>query len=343
MNGVLVRAEHLTKHYAFQGSAAGAPAETVRAADDISLDLPRGASFGVVGETGSGKSTLGLLLLGLTAPTGGEVYFSGKALSQLSRSELRLLRREMQMVFQDPDSTLNPRRTVEQSVTEPLLVQRICSGAEAKNRTIEVMAKVGLGRHYLSRYPHQLSGGQKQRVAIARALITGPQFIVLDEPTSALDVSMQARILGLLREIRAERDLTYLFISHDLSVVRHICDFVAVMYLGKIVEVASTQQLFSRPQHPYTQLLLSSVPEPDPRHRRLVSGGRPTAALPARFEYPAGCRFHTRCPFAMDECRTREPPLLPVEGSASVACHLVHGAPAQLTASELPLAGVGGL
>jgi ABC-type oligopeptide transport system ATPase subunit len=265
----LLRVEELTKHF----PAAGSPFLQRRArsaVDGVSFELPRRSALGLVGESGSGKSTLGLLILRLIQPTAGKVYFAGRDIFALDRRTLREIRRSMQIVFQDPDSSLNPRKKIGWTVSEPLLLHRLARGKGVVDRVVEALARVGLGSEHLRRFPHELSGGQKQRVAIARALVTNPQFIVFDEPTSALDVSVQAKVLELIRSIRADMDLTYIFISHDLSVVKHLCDDIAVMYLGRIVEKAPTQELFRAPKHPYTQMLLSSIPSSDPHRRRIA-------------------------------------------------------------------------
>lgn len=322
MDEVILRVDGLSKSYPVGGSLLTSPGLLVKAVERVSFQLERQAALGVVGESGSGKSTLGLLVLRLIEPTCGSVYFADKDIFRLGKREMRQLRRRMQIVFQDPDSSLNPRRTVRQALSEPLIIHGLGSGGEVLQRVVDALERVGLGREHLGRYPHELSGGQKQRVAIARALVMFPEFVVFDEPTSALDVSVQARILELIRGIKTQMNLTYLFISHDLSVVRHLCEDVAVMYLGRIVEKASADKLFHSPLHPYTQALLSSIPSADPHKRKLVAGGTVMGEPPSHLFHPPGCSFHPRCPFVMDECKTVEPHLLQAESGHSVACHL---------------------
>lgn len=321
----LVGVYQISKHFSDASSAFGRDENATKAVDDVTLGIDEGASLGLVGESGSGKTTLGYLILRLLRPTSGSVRFEGDDLAKLTRKELQHLRREMQIVFQDPDSCFNPRRTIEQSLVEPLIVHKTCSRPEALERALALVGKVGLDPSQLARHPHELSGGQRQRAAIARALMTNPKFVVFDEPTSSLDVSVQAKILRLIDAIRDELQITYLFISHDLSVVRQICASIAVMYMGKIVEVADTEQIFSSPLHPYTQALMEAVPSPDPRER---VGPAPQSDRQDKLEngeIPKGCRFHARCPYVMDVCKTNDPPLKqPDEYSESrdVACYL---------------------
>ncbi len=279
--------------------------------------------LGVVGESGSGKTTLGRLLLRLDEPTQGSIEFRGQDLGTIGKQSLRGLRREMQVVFQNPFTSLDPRMRVLDVVAEPLRTHRVVPRAGMRDRVLELLERVGLGTQHLDRYPHELSGGQAQRVAIARALALDPALLVLDEPTSALDVSVQAQIIALLEERRAQQGLTYVFISHDLSVVRHLSDRIAVMYLGKVVETGGTEQIFSEPKHPYTQALLRAVPHPDfeERHELAVLQGSPPSAT----NPPEGCRFHTRCPIAEPRCAIEEPLLRTIRSDRSVACHLVEG------------------
>jgi oligopeptide/dipeptide ABC transporter ATP-binding protein len=292
----LLEVESLVKHFG-----------AVRAVDGVSLALSPGETMALVGESGCGKSTFGRCVLRLIEPTEGSVRFDGRDVLRSSRGELRDLRREMQIVFQDPFAALNPRMTVGQSVAEPLLVHRLCPRDEFPKRVAGLLKMVGLRPEHAGRYPHEFSGGQRQRVVIARALATGPRLIVADEPVSALDVSVQAQVLNLLHDLQQRLGVAYLFVAHNLAVVRHIAHRTAVMYLGKIVEVGPTEEVFARPKHPYTQALLSAVPVPDParQRRRIVLMGE----VPSPREVPKGCRFHPRCLLATEECRGTEPAL----------------------------------
>ena len=295
----------------------------IKAVDGISFDLYRGETLGLVGESGCGKSTSGRAILQLYRPTSGEVVFEGKDLTQVKGEELRKMRRRMQMIFQDPYASLNPRMTVGSIIGEPLDVHNIgASKKERQERVQELLKIVNLNPYFINRYPHEFSGGQRQRIGIARALAVNPSFIVCDEPISALDVSIQAQIINLLEDLQDEFGLTYLFIAHDLSVVRHISDRIAVMYLGKIVELAERDELYQNPMHPYTQALLSAVPIPDPtietqRQRIILEGDVPSPANP-----PRGCHFSTRCPHVMDICRQEEPPFKDYGGGHYTACYL---------------------
>ncbi len=321
----LLDVRDLVKHYPGERGwlGLGRPRPPVRAVDGVSFAIAPGRTLGLVGESGSGKSTVGRTILRLTPPTAGRVLFDGADVLALDAGALRALRRRMQIVFQDPYSSLNPRMTVTQTLREPLEIHRLAPAAEIENRVRALLEEVGLDPAFATRYPHELSGGQRQRVGIARALSVEPRFIVCDEPVSALDVSVQAQVLNLLADLQRKRRLTYLFIAHDLAVVRHIADDVAVMYLGRLVERAPAAAIYAGPRHPYTRALLSAVPEPDPRaaKRRIVlSGDAPSPASP-----PPGCPFHPRCPHPKknDRCRTEPPALRPVApgGGQLAACH----------------------
>ncbi len=327
MPNTLVAARDLYKHFpAKLGGLLSRQKGTIRAVDGVSFEIGRGETMGLVGESGSGKSTVGRLLLGLLAPTRGEISFDGHDIGRLHEAQLRPLRRHMQMVFQDPFSSLNPRRTVGESVGYPLKVQRVCrSKRELAERVQHLFEVVGLEPYFMNRYPHEFSGGQRQRVGIARALALNPQFIILDEPVSALDVSIQAQVLTLLQDLQERFQLTYLFISHDLNVVEYLSDHVMVMYLGKIVEVAAAEELYREPLHPYTQALLSANPllqAGESSQGRIVLRGE----IPSPLEVPSGCRFRTRCPIAMAGCAELEPPVHEVAPGHQVACHAVVGA-----------------
>lgn len=321
MNGSLVQVDGLVKHFIQRGGLFARRAPAVRAVDGVDLSIERQETLGVVGESGCGKTTLGRCLLRLIEPTGGRILFEGEDLLSLGRKEMRQRRRDMQMVFQDPFSSLNPRLNVFNLVAEPLRAQTDLRGEALAERVLEPLNRVGLKEEHLYRYPHEFSGGQCQRIAVARALALNPKFIIWDEPTSALDVSVQAQILNLLQEVQREFGLTYLFISHDLSVVEHISDRIAVMYVGKIVELSTSEEIFGQAYHPYTVALLSSTPiaDPDARRARIVlEGGVPSPVNP-----PSGCRFHPRCPKANSMCSRVDPELVDIGGGHLVACHRV--------------------
>ncbi|HBE28867.1 MAG TPA: peptide ABC transporter substrate-binding protein [Ktedonobacter sp.] len=294
----------------------------VRAVDGISFTIEQGQTLGLVGESGSGKTTIGRTIVRLYKPTEGQIIFDNQDLAQMGGEHLREIRRRVQMVFQDPFASLNPRFTIGSLIAEPMHIYNIGSSSEIREKTSELLSVVGLRPEYINRYPHEFSGGQRQRIAVARALSINPEFIVLDEPVSALDVSVRAQVLNLLQRLQNQFNLTYLFVSHDLSVVRHVADRIAVMYLGRIVELADRDELYAGPKHPYTQALLSSIPIPDPqiekrRHRIILSGD-----LPSSINIPSGCRFHTRCPMAQQICREVDPIFERKEGREHyAACH----------------------
>jgi oligopeptide transport system ATP-binding protein len=313
----------------------------VKAVDGIDFAIRSGETLGLVGESGSGKTTAGRVVLRLLPATKGEVIFDGRNVHELGREEVRKLRKEMQIIFQDPYASLNPRMTVGDIVAEPLLIHRLARGKEAEARVRELLRLVGLQPYHANRYPHEFSGGQRQRIGIARALAVSPKFIVADEPVSALDVSIQAQVINLLQDLQAQFGLTYLFIAHDLSVVRHISTRVAVMYVGKIVEIADRNELYENPLHPYTQALLSAIPIPDPaveaRRKRIIL----TGDVPSPVNPPSGCRFHTRCPLAFARCKTEVPASLAYGSNHVAACHWVEehgGAAPDLTAGSAAVA-----
>jgi peptide/nickel transport system ATP-binding protein/oligopeptide transport system ATP-binding protein len=319
MMAVLLSVEDLRKTFKVNANRPGAPKQKLRAVDGVSFELISGETLGLVGESGCGKSTIGRLLLRLIEPDSGTIRFDGKLVTGMPKQELTALRRDMQIIFQDPYSSLNPRMRVGEIIGEPLVVHGLAKGREIREQVITLMNKVGLSAEHYDRYPHEFSGGQRQRIGIARTLAVQPRLVVADEPVSALDLSIQAQIVNLLKDLQEEFGLTYLFISHDLGVIEHVCDRVAVMYLGRIVEIADAEQLYLRPRHPYTEALLNAVPIPDPnRHRQkqLLSGEIPSPINP-----PTGCHFHPRCPYAQEICRMEYPPLVEQTGGHQAACH----------------------
>jgi len=319
-NNVLLRVDNLVKHFPIMRGIFQKQVGAVRAVDDVSFEVKRGETLGLVGESGCGKSTTGRAVLQLYRPTSGSVYYEGVDLTKLQGEELRRMRRKMQMIFQDPYASLNPRMTVGEIIREPLLVHNVATEADANDRVKQLLELVRLNPSFTTRYPHEFSGGQRQRIGIARALALQPSFVVCDEPISALDVSIQAQVVNLLEELQDKFGLTYLFIAHDLSMVRHISDRVAVMYLGVVVELTTREELFKNPLHPYTQALLSAVPIPDPvkeatRKRTILVGDVPSPANP-----PSGCRFRTRCPIAESICAEQRPEFREVKPGHFVAC-----------------------
>jgi oligopeptide/dipeptide ABC transporter ATP-binding protein len=316
----LLEVTGLTKHYAIHGGVFGRPGAAVHAVDEVSLAIGEGETLGLVGESGCGKSTLGRAVLKLIEPTAGTISWRGQRIEHLDARAMRPYRREMQAVFQDPYASLNPRLRAKDIVAEPIRNFESVDPSVLEGRVLALFERVGLRADQMSKYPYEFSGGQRQRLGIARALAPQPKLIVCDEPVSALDVSVQAQVINLLADLQGELGLSYLFVAHDLAVVEHISQRVAVMYLGRIVEVASTRQLFSNPLHPYTEALLAAVPVPDPtvQRKRLILSGD----VPSPIKIPTGCRFHTRCPYAFDRCRIEEPKLQHATFRHTVACHL---------------------
>ncbi len=318
-NAALLEAIDIVKHYPIRGGVMLKEVASVKAVDGVSLKIQRGETLGLVGESGCGKTTFGRNILRLEEPSAGKLFFDGEDILAYDAQQMRNLRRKMQIIFQDPFSSLNPRKPVSQIIGEPLLVHGLKNRKQREERVEQLLNVVGLRPEHMRRYPHMFSGGQRQRIGVARALALNPELVVCDEAVSALDVSIQAQVLNLLKDLQQDFGLTYLFISHDLHVVEHVSDRVAVMYLGKLVELAAGQDLYSRPLHPYTQALLSASPMPDPglqRNRIILKGDVPSPINP-----PAGCRFHTRCSYAEDICISTEPQLREIEPDHPVACH----------------------
>ena len=320
MSKVLLKVDGLKKYFPIRKGVLNTQTGDVKAVDDVSFEVFEGETLGIVGESGCGKSTTGRLLMRLLEPTEGNIEFAGKMISELSDNEMRKARRDIQMIFQDPYASLNPRHNIGKILEEPLIVHGRGNAKERKQKVLELLEIVGLNEYHIKRYPHQFSGGQRQRIGIARALMTNPRLLIADEPVSALDVSIQAQVLNLLQKLQKDLKLTYIFISHDLGVVRHISNRVGVMYLGKLVELTASEDLYAEPLHPYTQALLSSVPVPDPTFEReqiIITGDIPSASNP-----PSGCTFHTRCPFKMEQCSQVVPSMQEVKPGHYVACHL---------------------
>ena len=318
MNNPLLKIENLIKYFPVSGKIFSFKNEYLRAVDGVSFEVQRGQTFSIVGESGCGKTTVGKTIIRLIEPTDGNIWLKDINLITLNQKALRAKRKEMQIIFQDPFSSLNPRMTIKKIIGEALEIHNICETKEMEDRTVQILKMVGLSAEHLNRYPHEFSGGQRQRIGIARALVVNPELVIADEPISSLDVSIQAQIINLLESLQEKLNLTYIFISHDLNVVAHISDYVAVMYLGKIIELAPSKILYRDPEHPYTQALLSSVPIPDPSIKRqeiILQGEVPSPINP-----PSGCRFHPRCTCCMDECKKHQPTLQEISSEHYVSC-----------------------
>lgn len=320
---VLLEVKNLKKYFTINSGLFGGNTEYVKAVDDISFTINKGETLGLVGESGCGKSTTGRTLIRLYDVTGGEIVFDGAEIGQMTEAELKPYRKKIQMIFQDPYASLNSRMTVADIIGEPLDIHGIASGEARQERIYELLHTVGLSKDHASRYPHEFSGGQRQRIGIARALAVNPDFIICDEPISALDVSIQAQVVNMLEDLQKEYGLTYLFIAHDLSMVKHISDRIGVMYLGKMAEIADSAKLYEEPKHPYTQALLSAIPIPDPEVTRKTERIILEGDVPSPLNPPSGCRFRTRCRYAMDRCSTEEPQLQDTGDGHMVACHLM--------------------
>lgn len=321
MTEAILRVENLKKYFPIYGGVLRKTVGYVKAVDDVSFEVRKGETLSLVGESGCGKSTTGRSIIRLLEPTGGNIYFEDKDLTKLNSEDMRRARRDLQIVFQDPFASLNPRHTIQKILEEPLLVHNYGNKNIRRDKVYNLLETVGLHKKQAKRYPHQFSGGQRQRIGIARALSLNPKLIIADEPVSALDVSIQSQVINLMEDLQEQFDLTYIFISHDLSVVKHISDRVGVMYLGSLVEIANKKDLYNNPLHPYTKALLSAVPDPDPdikKERILLTGDVPSPANP-----PSGCKFHTRCKYKMDICEEVRPEFREVESDHLVACHLI--------------------
>lgn len=317
---LLMEVKNLKKYFPVQSGFLSSNKGYVKAVDDVSFNIYKGETLGLVGESGCGKSTTGRMLVNLMNPTSGNVLFEGKDIRELSKRDKRSLSKNIQIIFQDPYASLNPRMTIGDIIAEPMKINKIAESTEIEKRVLNLLNYVGLASYHKDRYPHEFSGGQRQRVGIARAISVNPKLIVCDEAVSALDVSIQAQVLNLLHDLQKEFDLTYLFIAHGLNVVKHVSNRVGVMYLGKLVEIANDKKLYDAPKHPYTQALLSAIPVPNPKvqkERVILKGDVPSPLNP-----PSGCRFHTRCPKCMDICKVEEPKMIEIEERHSVACHL---------------------
>ncbi|QSX04714.1 dipeptide ABC transporter ATP-binding protein [Sedimentibacter sp. zth1] len=318
----LIEINNLKKYFVKRAGALGAKIEYIKAVDDITFFINKGETLGLVGESGCGKSTTGRTIIRLYEPTAGEILYRGVDIAKMGKQQLMEYRKKMQMIFQDPYASLDPRMTVADTIGEPLDINKLASGKERQERIFELLHKVGLGKDHASRYPHEFSGGQRQRIGIARALAVNPEFVICDEPISALDVSIQAQVINMLEDLQSEFGLTYLFIAHDLSMVKHISSRVGVMYLGSLVELADKSELYNNPEHPYTKALLSSIPVPDPdkseQIKRIVLEGD----VPSPLNPPSGCKFRTRCKYAMEKCAEETPALRDIGSNHFVACHL---------------------
>jgi len=316
----LIRVANLKKYFPLKEGIFKRTKKMVYAVDDISFDIEQGETLGLVGESGCGKSTVGMTIMRLVEPTAGEVFFNSRNIFQLDGDQLRAIRKKMAVIFQDPYSSLDPRMQIMDIVAEPIKTHTSLKNNALRDKVLELLSQVGLGREHLNRYPHEFSGGQRQRISIARALALNPSFLILDEPTSALDVSVQAQVLNLISDLQLELNLTYLFISHNLAVVEHISHRIIIMYLGKIVEMGNTRNIFSNPLHPYSEALLSAIPNPDidQQNQQILLKGD----VPSSVNIPSGCNFHTRCPHAVEICRAQQPLLRQIEKTHYTACHL---------------------